>query len=144
MTGIEFHFNAPSRLDYACRLLRKAALRGARVAVTGAPATLQELDTALWTFSATDFVPHCSASAPAEVLALTPVVLCEQPTRSPHHAVLLNLGEGVPEGFERFERLIEVVTLDEDDRLRARERWKHYKARGYALERKDLELKEGR
>jgi DNA polymerase-3 subunit chi len=48
----------------------------------------------------------------------------------------------VPEGFERFERLIEVVSLDEADRLRARDRWKHYAARGYAIERKDLVLKE--
>ena len=30
MTGVEFHFNAPDKLAYACRLLRKAAAKGAK------------------------------------------------------------------------------------------------------------------
>lgn len=144
MTRVEFHFGAPSRLDYARRLLRKAASRGAAVAVTADAAALRELDADLWTHTATDFIPHCSASAPVPVLEATPIVLCESPARSPHHGVLLNLGDTVPEGFERFERLIEVVSLDEDDRQRARQRWMHYKARGYELHREDLKLKEGR
>ena len=41
-------------------------------------------------------------------------------------------------GFERFERLIELVTQDEQDRLDARARWKHYADRGYAIIRHDL------
>ena len=144
MTGVEFHFNAPAKLAYACRLLRKAAGQGARVAVTGDDAALRELDTVLWTFSATEFVPHCMVDAPAQVLSATPVVLCPDARTSPHQQVLVNLGDAIPEGFERFERLIEVVAQDEDDRLRARQRWKHYQSRGYQLQRKDLELKEGR
>ena len=142
MTGVEFHFNAPDKLGYACRLLRKAAAKGAKVAVTGEPALLRELDAALWTFAPLEFVPHCQLDAPAPVLDASPIVLCEAARSAPHHQVLVNLGAQVPEGFERFERLIEVVTRDEDDRGQARARWQHYKARGYALERKDLELKE--
>ncbi|AMO24968.1 DNA polymerase III subunit chi [Ramlibacter solisilvae] len=143
MTGVEFHFNAPDKLGYACRLLRKAAAKGARVTVTGRPPMLRELDTALWTFSPLDFVAHCQAAgAPQAVLAASPIVLCDSPRASPHHQVLLNLGDDVPEGFERFERLIEVVSLDEDDRARARVRWKHYASRGYELKREDLVLKE--
>lgn len=142
MTGVEFHFNAPDKLGYACRLLRKAAAKGAKVAVTGDSALLRELDAALWTFAPLEFVPHCHAGAPAPVLNASPIVLCEAARAAPHHHVLVNLGAQVPEGFERFERLIEVVTQDEDDRVQARARWQHYKARGYALERKDLELKE--
>ena len=33
MTEVAFHFNAPDKRSYACRLLRKAYLRGARVLV---------------------------------------------------------------------------------------------------------------
>ncbi len=51
----------------------------------------------------------------------------------PHSQVLLNLGHEVPGGFERFERLIEVVSLDDADRQGARGRWKHYADRGYAI-----------
>ena len=129
-------------MGYACRLLRKAALKGAKVAVTGDDAFLRELDTVLWTFDALEFVPHCFASAPANMLAATPIVLCTSAREAPHHDVLVNLGAQVPEGFERFERLIEVVTQDDDDRRDARQRWQHYKSRGYELKRVDLELKE--
>jgi DNA polymerase III subunit chi len=50
----------------------------------------------------------------------------------------VNLGDAVPDGFEAFERLIEVVTPDDADRQQARERWKHYAARGYNITRHDL------
>jgi len=142
VTGVEFHFNAPDKLGYACRLLRKAALKGAQVAVTGEPALLRELDTVLWTFDPIEFVPHCMANAPAGMLAATPIVLCDKAASSPHRDVLVNLGAQVPESFEPFERLIEVVTLDDEDRANGRVRWQHYKSRGYELKRVDLVLKE--
>ena len=145
MTEIAFHFNAPDKLAYACRLLRKAVASGAQVVVTGAPASLQALDTMLWNFSATEFIAHCRAGSPAEQLMASPVVLAariEGGPQLPHHHVLLNLGHGVAPGYERFERTIEVVTLDDEDRQLARQRWKHYADRGYSITRHDLKLKE--
>ncbi len=145
MTEIAFQFNAPDKLAYACRLLRKAVSSGARVVVTGEPASLQALDTLLWTFSPLEFVAHCRAGSPAEQLLASPVVLAAQidgGPELPHHQVLLNLGQHVVPGYERFERTIEVVTLDEEDRQLARQRWKHYADRGYSIIRHDLKLKE--
>lgn len=139
MTEVAFHFNAPDKLGYACRLLRKAGASGARVVVTGEPGLLRELDVALWTFSPLEFVPHCDVASPAAVQARTPIVLTEAVEAAPHRQVLVNLGSAVPAGFEGFERLIEVVTGDEDDRLQARRRWKHYADRGYAIVRHDLQ-----
>ena len=57
--------------------------------------------------------------------------------------VLVNLGDEVPEGFERFVRLVEIVAAGEEDRVRARDRWKHYAHRGYAITRHDLAAKLG-
>ena len=142
MTELAFHFNAPDKWDYMCRLLRKATFKGARVAVTGDDALLQRLDFDLWNFSALDFVPHCAATGDAGMLAATPVVFCKSPGASPHQQVLLNLGAGVPPGFERFERLIEVVGTDDADRAASRGRWKYYLDRGYAITRHDLASKE--
>ena len=67
-------------------------------------------------------MPHCydGASADAAVLAASPVVLADIRRAAPHQQVLVNLGGAVPEGFERFERLIEVVSCEEDDRQQAR------------------------
>ena len=138
MTEIAFHFNVPDKLLYSCRLLRKAYLSGAKVVVTGEPEVLAQLDQLLWSFSATEFVPHCRLTAEAGTLAATPVLLAESLTTLPHHGVLVNLGHGIPDQFERFERFIEVVTQDDDDRLAARSRWKHYADRGYTMKRHDL------
>ena len=139
MTEVAFHFNAPDKLGYACRLLRKAFGAGSRVVVTGRAELLRELDTELWTFGALEFIPHCSASTQdARVQSRSPIVLADAPRTAPHQQVLVNLGEDVPDGFERFERLIEVVTQDDGDRAQARRRWKHYADRGYAIVRHDL------
>jgi DNA polymerase-3 subunit chi len=143
MTEVAFHFNVPDKLGYACRLLRKATGAGSRVVVTGEPELLRALDTELWTFSALEFIPHChAASAEAQVLAASPVVLADTPRGTPHQQVLVNLGGRVPEGFERFERLIELVARDDGDRQQARTRWKHYADRGYAIQKHDLGAKE--
>lgn len=144
MTEVAFHFNVPDKMGYACRLLRKAAGSGAKVVVTGEAELLRALDTELWTFSALEFLPHChAASADAQVLAASPIVLADAPRAMPHQEVLVNLGTRIPEGFERFERLIEVVTQQDEDRQQARLRWKHYADRGYAIKRHDLAAKEG-
>lgn len=141
MTEVAFHFNAPDRVAYACRLLRKAVVSGAKVVVTGLPETLQRLDVALWTFSPIDFVPHCHLESDAWVVAASPVILATSTQAVPHRQVLLNLGKVVPDGFHRFERVIEVVGLDDEDRQGARTRWKQYADDGYAISRHDLTLK---
>lgn len=141
MTGIQFHVNVPDKLAYACRLLRKAVKSGARVVVTGEPQLLRALDTRLWTFSALEFLPHCHmAAAEPQVVAASPVVLSDATRGTPHHEVLVNLGgqgAGVPEGFERFERLIEVLSAEPADLAEGRQRWRHYATRGYGLEKFD-------
>lgn len=138
MTEIAFHFNVADKLVYSCRLLRKAYISGANVVVTAGPEVLVELDQLLWSFSSTDFVPHCRIDAPEKSLANTSVLLAESLADCPHYGVLVNLGQGTPAGFERFERVIEVVTQADDDRLAARSRWKYYTDRGYAMKRHDL------
>ncbi|HSV51543.1 MAG TPA: DNA polymerase III subunit chi [Burkholderiaceae bacterium] len=146
MTEVAFHFNAPDKVSYACRLLRKAAQSGAKVVVTAEPALLRNLDVALWSFSALDFVSHCYATKDAVMQRASAVVLADSlqdiAQDTPPRQVLLNLGEDVPAGFERFERLIEVVTLQDADRAGARNRWRHYADRGYSIKRHDLALKE--
>lgn len=137
MTEIDFHFNTPDKVHYACRLLRKAVgARGARVVVVAPPAVIDAIDSALWQLSAVDFVAHCRASAEPAVLSRSPVVLMDGDAGAlPHQQVLLNLASEIPAGFERFERLIDIVTDDEDDRQSARIRWRHYADRGYAITR---------
>lgn len=138
MTEIAFHFNVADKLLYSCRLVRKAYTSGAQVAVTAESEVLGKLDELLWSFSATEFVPHCRSGHGMGRLANRAVWLVDSPGACPHHGVLVNLGMEIPAEFERFERLIEVVTQGSDERLAARVRWKHYAGRGYLLQRHDI------
>lgn len=139
MTEITFHVNAPDKLDYACRFLRTTQKKSAQVLVLGQQQSLNSLSAKLWALSTTEFLPHCFADASVEVITHSPIVLsAELLTSANESQVLLNLGAPLPAGFERFERLIELVGQDPDDLQAARVRWKHYKDRGYALSRYDV------
>ena len=138
MTEVAFHFNVPDRLAYACRLLRKAVNQRARLVVTGLPAELHELSEALWTMAPTDFVPHCDLQSEARVIAASPVLLAAGVERAPQHRVLVNLADSVPLGFERFERVIELVGCEARQRESARRRWRAYVGGGYPVQGHDL------
>lgn len=139
MTEVAFHFNAPDRLGYACRLLRKAYLKGARLQVLADTGLATALDQQLWLISGVDFVPHCGSDAPAPLRARSPIVIGSHPgdPQDPE-AVLVNLVDALPEGFERFARVIEVVTAEPAVRALARDRWKQYKAAGLEPQHLDL------
>lgn len=141
MTDVAFHFNAPDKLGYVCRFVRKAMRHGAQVTVTAPPAVLAHLSARLWKSAPSDFLAHAVTGSDPQVLALSPVVLVEQAGQSPHRDILLNLEEDVPAGADAFARVVEVVSLDDMDRALARQRWKAYAARGWAIQRHDLVLK---
>ena len=140
MTEVKFHFNVPDRTEYACRLLRKATRQGTTLVVTGPTPVLVGLDRALWTFDPLEFLPHVmlrAGQAVPERLRGTKVWLTENPGASGHADVLVNVGVDAveaPEGFECFARVIEIVSSAPAERVAARQRWKHYAARGYAIE----------
>ena len=142
MTEVAFHFGAPDRLAYVCRLLRKAVGSGARVVVLADTDMVQQVDAGLWALSATDFVAHCTSDAEPSVQDRSPVLLVTDLVQvvDPRQ-VLLNLAEAIPEGFDQFARLIEVVSQNGADRDSARRRWKQYTERGYSITRHDLAVK---
>jgi len=134
---VEFHSGVADKLGVACRFLRKAHDAGASVVVCGDRASLDRLDVALWTFDPLSFVAHARgrAAAPAPALAPTRTWLVDSAACVASRELLLNLGPEAPEGFERFARVIEVVSTREEDRTAGRARWKHYAGRGYAIQR---------
>ncbi|MEP6608187.1 MAG: DNA polymerase III subunit chi [Burkholderiaceae bacterium] len=134
MTRIDFHFGVEHRLHYACRVVRKARAAGKRAVVyTCQIDRLAQFDSVLWTFSALDFVPHVYVDSP--LASTTPVLLVSDPVAAPDSDVLLTLDDDVPPQFEklfaRYERVIEVVSCEDEDRKRARERFKSYRERGF-------------
>jgi DNA polymerase-3 subunit chi len=138
VTRIDFYRYAEDKQRFACRLASKVFESSARLVVYSPDAQqLKRFDEALWTFQATRFVPHCFAGTP--VADETPVILAASGESLPHHDVLLNLGDEWPPFFASFERVLEIVGTDEEDKARARLRWSFYKERGYELKVNDLE-----
>ena len=140
MSQVTFHVNAPDKMAYACRLLRKAAGQGARVVVTGEPEELDRLDLALWTFAALEFLPHCRSHATPEMLQASPVVLAQGDQHLPQAPVLVHLGGPAPMEPGSFEKIIEIVGPGDSDRRDARHRWKQYAALGHQLVHHDVSL----
>ncbi|MBV8209617.1 MAG: DNA polymerase III subunit chi [Burkholderiaceae bacterium] len=135
MTAIDFHFNVDHPLIHACRVVRKALGSGRTVLVFSRDSPrLSRLDSALWTFSALDFLPHVYADS--ELADRTPVWLSMTPVEGRERDVLLlQDDETAPQfesWFERFERVIEIVSGEDEDRARARARFKAYREHGFA------------
>ncbi|MCH7344138.1 DNA polymerase III subunit chi [Pelomonas sp. CA6] len=136
MTEVSFYTGVPDRLPYLCRLLRKAAQAGVNTGVCGPARLLDRLDQALWTFESTGFLPHVRVGARGVSdfqLRRTPIVLAERPLDLPHRQALLNLEASIPEGFEGFERVLEVVSQDEEQMRAGRDRFRRYKQLGYEV-----------
>jgi DNA polymerase-3 subunit chi len=133
MTKIDFHSNVPDKLLHACRLARKAHLSDFKVVIYSPDQELlSALDRALWTFSEQDFLPHVMAGD--SLAAKTPLILSsDAEAELPHHQVLINLSAAVPDHFARFERLIEIVSAQQEDQAAGRERYGFYRQRGYPL-----------
>ena len=130
------------RLQVACRLSAKAAQQKLRVLIYAADAALaQRIDKLLWTWQATAFLPHCMTHSP--LAASTPVLITHDPEDTPHDEVLLNLHPDWPPAFSRFQRLVEIVGREDEDRAAARERFRFYRDRGYEIVNHDLSKANG-
>jgi DNA polymerase III subunit chi len=140
MTDVAFHVNVANPLGYACRLVRKAYLRGMSVLVLGEARQVAALDAQLWGMRPVEFVPHCQAAEEAGLLARSSVVLADSMAQAPQRAfdALLNLTNEVPDGYQAFGRLFEVVSMDEAHLQAARRRWRVYQDDGLTPKRHEI------
>ncbi|MCA1247836.1 DNA polymerase III subunit chi [Massilia sp. MS-15] len=133
MTRIDFHTNVPDKLAYACRLARKAYGSKARLVLLAEDAAqAAALDAALWTLSDTDFIPHVLAGDP--LAGETPVIVtADEGAALPHHEMLVNLTRRTPATLDRYARVFEIISSDEEDAAAGRQRYVAYKKQNYPL-----------
>jgi DNA polymerase III subunit chi len=137
MTRIDFYFNAPSKASVARKLATKAFNAGQNVLVyTRDDRLAQALDTSFWTDQQLSFLPHVRCGHP--LARQTPILIGDNPDELASADILISLDDEPPEFFGRFQRLLEVVSSDDGDRERARNRFRFFKQRGYPLETHDL------
>jgi len=144
MPRIDFAFGVSHRLRTTCEVVHKHYLAGRRLLIySSLPATLSDIDQWLWRFEPTAFVPHLPDDDP--LATQTPVLLCAaDPQRHLDTAQdgrppwLVNLDPQCPPAFERFERILEIVSHHTADTQTARARWHQYVAAGFTPKGHDL------
>lgn len=137
MTKVDFYTGSTDKLHTACQLSHKAMQKGVRVLLsTPDESTANALDKLLWHYPSTAFIPHCLSDAGgAEQM---PVLIDHGNGKFPHHDLLISLHSECMPFFSRFERVIEIVSKNEEDSRHGRERFKFYRDRGYELRHIDL------
>jgi len=138
--AVDFHVNVDHAVGYACRVVRKVRSAGLTVLVHSRDtARLARLDQALWTFSVLDFLPHVDAGSP--LAPQTPVWLSRETAATGRDVLVLLEDEPVPncrEWFPHFDRVIDIVSADEDDLARGRARFRAYRDAGLAPRRHEI------
>ena len=133
MTRIDFHTNISDKVAYACRLARKAyGGRGKLVLLATDAAQAAAIDAGLWSVGETDFLPHAMAKDP--LAAHSPIIVTDSLDGDfPHYDMLVNLSPDAPAGLERFARVFEIISTDEQDAAAGRKRYVAYKQQSYPL-----------
>jgi len=98
-------------------------------------AQAERLDDLLWDTGEDEFIPHQIAGREVQDED-TPVLIAAPDADAPMRPLVLNLRDAPVAGG--FERVLEVVPADESARGPLRERWKHYKALGFELNKHDM------
>lgn len=94
------------------------------------------LDQLLWTFKDTSFIPHQLIDP--NVSSEAKITLGAMPEPGTRSDMLINLAEKIPENYETYDRVLEIVPSDPHERTQARERYKIYEAAGHEVKRIEL------
>lgn len=135
MTSVDFYVlpeNATAPLTgFVVKLTEQLYRAGHRLHVfTDNGELTRHLDEQLWVARDISFVPH---DLVGQSNADSPVTIGDQDDPNMHE-VLVNLGYEVPDFFSRYQRVVEVISGDPQQRQQGRVRYKFYKDRGYELQ----------
>lgn len=141
MTQIDFYLpKGEAQLDrrlLACRLTEKALAAGHRVLIQCETlADCQALDELLWGFRPESFIPHglMHQVEPTDY----PVLISHLDDPDEEDDILINLSNQMLPFFSRFRRLLEPLDHNPSVLEAGRQRFRHYRERGYPLKHHEL------
>ena len=130
MTRIDFYQISGDETAFTCRLIDKVYRRGHMIYVHAVnEGQASRLDEHLWVFRPDSFIPHALQALGTRA----PIKIGFDHEPEEHQDVLINLSGRIPHFFSRFDRVAEVVPVDQNSRQSARENYAFYKDRGYTL-----------
>ncbi|MEY2994833.1 MAG: hypothetical protein RL357_1768 [Pseudomonadota bacterium] len=133
MTALDFHSDVSQPLQYAARLVRKATQLKQPLVLLCESTQMDALEEAIASLDKTTLVPLGRQDSAAAVIDRSLVLVAQSAHAVPARGWLVNLTQSWPEGFEAFEKVIEVIATDEAAVQAGRQRWAQYKAKGYPL-----------
>ena len=136
MTRITFYFNVLNKHYLLESLVATAFQKRRRVSIVVAnDLAATNASDYLWQKNATHFLPNVLAHA--ERAVLTPVHIFTQGSDKTPDAnqddLLVNLTQSEPSFFSRYTQLVEIVSMEELDKIAGRQRYIFYRDRGYEI-----------
>ena len=141
MPRADFYLIAKERfreepLLLVCELAKRGYAANLPILVLARDAAQAEaLDDLMWSFDPDEYLPHQIAELD-EGDDDTPILISTPEMDIPTRALLINLRDAAPTGS--FDRVLEVVPADPSARGPLRERWKHYQALGFEVNKHDM------
>jgi DNA polymerase-3 subunit chi len=128
------------RFLLACRLADKAYQAGHRVCITtDSLHEAEHMNELLWTFNDRSFIPHEICDERAQTAnSAAPVMIASQLDKTDEHEVLINLSAEVPACFSQFERLLEPVDQQDNNKVSGRNRYRYYRDCGYSINNHEI------
>jgi len=138
MTSIDFYICESTDTDIrnilACRLSEKACHSKLETFIhTQTNEHSEEIDKLLWTFKKQSFIPHQLYDHENPENQHQPILIGHDTEPEKNFDLLINLDSNIPNFFSRFNRVIEIVTNDEEQRELSRKHYTFYKDRGYII-----------
>ena len=132
-----------ARYPFACRLADKAYRQGHKIYIhTHTESEARILDDLLWSFQEDSFLPHNLYGDPS--ITLTPAIQIGcQADPLEHSDTLFNLNPDIPNFYQRFKRVIEVIPNEPQAREQARQHFRSYRERGCDLHTHDFNKQVG-
>jgi len=123
-------------LRLVCELARKAyAAEQWLLILARDTAQAEELDDLLWDMGEDAYLPHQIAGRDDDD-EHTPILIAAPESDTPLRPLVINLRDTPVTGA--IERVLEVVPADPAARGPLRERWRHYQATGFTLNKYDM------
>jgi len=128
-----------ARRRFTCRLAEKAWKACHKIFIRSTDATeVAILDDLLWTFRQSSFVPHTLAEN-HENDPLAAVLIGTGTAPEGFHDLLINLAPDVPEDWQTYRRIAEIVDGDEAVRQAGRDKYRLYQNQGIKPETHKLD-----
>ena len=133
MTRVDFYILEDTGLDaaqrFACKLCAQVSKSLPIHIHTENSQQAEEIDELLWSYPLHRFLPHKIIPAANDDIACGIHIGWQAPEFE--HGALINLASEVPSFFGRFDRVLEIIVGESKDA--GRQRFKHYRERGYPL-----------